>query len=93
MVQESDFIRFAAGVMGVSAEKLTLDTAYGSIPEWDSVMHLRLVMEMEAAYGVSLPIAVIPELKTLGDFHRWLADANSPVSLPQGAAAVRARDI
>ena len=79
MVQEADFLRFVAGVMGVSAEGLSLATAYGAIPEWDSVMHLRLVMEMEAAYGVSLPIAAVPELKTLGDFYRWLTDANCPV--------------
>lgn len=68
-VSEHDFLQFAASVMGVSADRLTLDTAYGDIPEWDSIMHLRLVMELEAAYGVSIPIEVVPELKSLGDFH------------------------
>ena len=69
MVQEVDFLRFAAGVLGVAAEKLSLETAYGSIPEWDSVMHLRLVMETEAAYGVSFPLESVPVLKTLADFY------------------------
>ena len=78
MIQESEFIRFAAGVMGISAEKLSLETACGSIPEWDSVMHLRLVMEAEAAYGVSFPLELVPDLRTLADFYRQIASANSP---------------
>ena len=78
MVQEADFLRFVAGVMGVSAEGLSLATAYGAIPEWDSVMHLRLVMEAEAAYGVSFPLEVVPELRTLADFYRRIAAADRP---------------
>ena len=69
MASQSEFLVFAARVLGVSPDVLTLSTAYGSIPEWDSVMHLRLVMEFEAAYGVSIPIEAVPGLKTLGDFH------------------------
>ena len=63
------FLAFAARVLGVPAARLSPDTAYGTIPEWDSVMHLRLVMEFEAAYGVSIPLEDVAELKTLGDFH------------------------
>ena len=69
MVSESDFLQFASRVLGVPVAALSMGTAYGTIPEWDSVMHLRLVMEFEAAYGVSIPIEAVPELKTLGDFH------------------------
>ena len=65
----SGFLAFAARVLGVPASGLSLDTAYGSIPEWDSIMHLRLVMEFEAAYGASIPLEAVPEIKTLGDFH------------------------
>ena len=63
-----DFIAFAASVLGVPAERLTPETACGDIPEWDSVMHLRLVMEAEARYGVSIPLEAIPTLHTLADF-------------------------
>ena len=78
MVQESEFLRFVAGVMGVSAEKLSLATAYGTIPEWDSVMHLRLVMGTEAAYGVSFPLEMVPELRTLADFYRRIVASDRP---------------
>ncbi len=62
------FLAFAAEVLGVPRERLSPGTACGSIPEWDSVMHLRLVMETEARYGVSIPLETIPRLSTLADF-------------------------
>jgi len=64
----ADFIAFAASVLGVAPERLSPETACGDIPEWDSVMHLRLVMEAEARYGVSIPLETIPNLRTLADF-------------------------
>ena len=67
---EDDFIAFAASVLGVPPEKLSPETACGDIPEWDSVMHLRLVMETEARYGVSIPLEEIPALRTLVGFAR-----------------------
>ena len=63
-----DFIAFAASVLGVPPDGLSPETACGDIPEWDSVMHLRLVMEAEARYGVSIPLETIPNLRTLADF-------------------------
>lgn len=62
------FISFAAGVFGVPREKLSGTAAYESIPEWDSVNHLRLVMEAEKRFGTRYPLELIPNLKTLDDF-------------------------
>ena len=70
----TDFIAFAASVLGVAPEKLSPETACGDIPEWDSVMHLRLVMEAEARYGVSIPLEKIPALHTLADFVRVIGE-------------------
>ena len=72
MVSEEDFLSFAGRVFGVAPGTLALDTAYETIPEWDSVMHLRLAMEMEAAYAVRLPFELLPEMKTLRDFYERL---------------------
>ena len=63
-----EFVEFAASVIGVPAEALSPRSACGSIPEWDSVAHLRLVMETEVRYGVSIPLERIPSLTTLADF-------------------------
>lgn len=66
MVEEKAFVSFVANLFEVSPETLSLETAYESIPQWDSVMHLRLMMELGAAYGVDIPLDDIPNLKTLG---------------------------
>lgn len=65
MVVEKDFLEFVAGIFDVPSESLSLDTAYQSISQWDSVMHLRLVMEIEERYGVSIPLDEIGNIKTL----------------------------
>ena len=65
-----EFFAFVAGILDVDPVSISLDTAYESIPEWDSVMHLRLVMEISEHYEVDIPIEVVPELKTLADFYR-----------------------
>lgn len=62
------FLAFAAELLKVPRASISLSTAHGSLPEWDSVAHLRLVMEAEARFGSSYPIEKIPALKTLGDF-------------------------
>lgn len=71
-VSEREFLSFVAGLFRVAAETLSLETAYGSLPAWDSIMHLRLVMEVEGEYGVSFALEEIPDLKTLGDIYARL---------------------
>ena len=68
MNAEREFLDFAAGLFGVDPSALSLATAYGSLPQWDSVMQLRLVMEFEAKYGVSIALEEVPAMTTLGDF-------------------------
>ena len=67
-IDPAAFLSFAAGVMKVAPESLSLDTEYGSIPEWDSVNHLRLVMEAEKRFGTHYPLETIPGLRTIRDF-------------------------
>lgn len=69
MNDSDEFLAFAARVLNVSVDRLSLASAYGDVPEWDSVLHLRLVMEFEAAYGVSIPLEDVASIKTLKDFH------------------------
>lgn len=71
MVAERDFLTFVAGILGVPAEALSLDTAYESIPEWDSVMQLRLTLEIESEYGVEIPIDKVADTLTLGAFYAY----------------------
>ena len=72
MASKKDFIKFVAGILDVPAGNLSLDTAYESIPEWDSVMHLRLTLEISAEYGIDIPVDEIADIKTLGGFYKYL---------------------
>ena len=65
------FFELAADVFGVGVETLSPETAFGSIEGWDSVNHLRLVMETEAKFGKPIPLEAVPELRTLADFGRY----------------------
>lgn len=67
-----DFLAFAAEVLGVSRAELSPETRYGALPAWDSVMHLRLVMETEARYGKPIPLEAVPKLQCLADFAPYL---------------------
>ena len=51
-----------------------MDTAYGSIPQWDSVMHLKLTLELEARYGFTTPVDEIARTLTLGAFYARIPD-------------------
>ena len=66
------FLSFVADLMELPAEKLTPETSYNSIPQWDSVMPLRMVMEIEARYGVEIPIDHVAEMDTLAKFYKYI---------------------
>lgn len=61
-----DFFKFVAKIMEVSFETLSEASEYGVIPEWDSLMHLRLIAELEDKYGIVFPIDKVASIKTLG---------------------------
>lgn len=67
-----DFIVFIARVMEVDPSELDENTAYGSIEKWDSLMHMRMVMEIEEEYDVEIPIDEIPNIKSLKDFYKYI---------------------
>ena len=66
--RREEFFALAARIFGVDRESIDGTTAYESITGWDSVNHLRLVMETERAFGVKYPLERIPSLMTLNDF-------------------------
>ena len=74
MTTEKDFLTFVAGVLDVAPESISLDTAYESIPEWDSVMQLRLTLEISSEFDVEIPVDEIADIKTLGGFYKYVKD-------------------
>ena len=66
------FIDFIADVMEVDASVISEDTTYGEFEKWDSLMHMRLVMEVEEEYDVEIPIDEVPDIKKLSDFYKYI---------------------
>ena len=65
--RESFFV-LAAEIFEVERAAISETTRYGDVSGWDSVNHLRLVMEAERRFGVSYPFEKIPSMRTLSDF-------------------------
>ena len=70
MEHMEEFLTFAAEVLGVGREAVSLELGMGGVPQWDSLMQLRLLAEVEDRYGVEVPFSAVEGLKTLADFYR-----------------------
>lgn len=54
-----------ASVFGIDAARLSDDDSYETIPEWDSVNHINLVLSLEAEFGIQLEPGEIAELTSV----------------------------
>lgn len=63
-------LSLAAEVFAVPRGTLGDAAVRAEIPQWDSVNHLRLVMEFEKRFGCSFPLEKIPDLQSIDDFIR-----------------------
>lgn len=67
-----EFLKFVAEIMEVNVKELSAETEYQSISQWDSLMHLRLVAEIEEKYEIEIPIEQVPDIKTLYNFYEYV---------------------
>lgn len=67
---EQKFLEFVAEIM--EEDQVTMDTSYKE-GKWDSMMMLTLVMELEAEYGVSIPMEGLAEVNTLADLYKFVS--------------------
>ena len=63
------FLEFVAEIM--EEDRVSLDMPYKE-GKWDSLMMLTLVMELEAEYGVSIPMESLGNVKTLADMYEFV---------------------
>ena len=63
------FLAFVAEVM--EEDEVGMDMPYKE-GKWDSFMMLTLVMELEAEYGVSIPMESVGNVKTLADMYEFV---------------------
>ena len=56
-----------ASVLGVETEELSDSDSPESLPSWDSVAHIQLVVAIEAEFGIEFSPEEIGELSSLGE--------------------------
>jgi acyl carrier protein len=74
---EQRLIKVIAAALGVDASTLKLDTTTDDVAAWDSVAQVNIVSEIEAEFGVSIPIEKIAEIHRIREFLPYLANRPS----------------
>ncbi len=46
----------------LSNDEAGSELRFGSVPGWDSIGHVRLVVELEEEFGMSIPTYLLPEI-------------------------------
>ena len=72
MREEQKFLQLVSKTFGVPEDSISLSSTPDDIVQWDSMAHLRLVLEVESVYGVHIPIEKIGELKKIMDFYCYV---------------------
>lgn len=65
-------IAIVAAALRVPTSTLTLETGPGDLQAWDSLAQINIVSEIEAEFGVSIPIEQVGEIRHIRDFLRYL---------------------
>lgn len=64
---EEKFLETVAETMEVDVSEISMETAYKEYEPWDSMMMMNLIMDLEEAFEVSIPIEKVSNVKTLRD--------------------------
>jgi acyl carrier protein len=64
------------GVFPIEEETINENWTSDDIPDWDSVGHLNLIMEIEKEFDIKIEIEEMFEVEKLGDISRILKKKN-----------------
>ena len=62
-----------ASVLGVPAGELSDDSSIGSVPSWDSLRQLSVILALESAYGTSISTDEALEMNSIAAIKQVLA--------------------
>jgi len=65
------------GVFPIEAETIDENWTSDDIPDWDSVGHLNLIMEIQKEFAIKIEIEEMFEIEKLGDITRILGKKNA----------------
>jgi acyl carrier protein len=65
-----------ADLIGTETIEIGPDTSFASLEEWDSLLQIQIIAEVEDQFSVSLPFEQLDNLKTVGDIARLIEEAS-----------------
>ena len=66
-----EFLERVSNVLNVDKDEISMDTQYGEFEGWDSLMMMRIILEVEEEYGCTIPIEAVANIKTLNDIYKY----------------------
>jgi acyl carrier protein len=70
---DSTLLRIFADVLRVKNGAVNVEAAQDNTPEWDSMAHLRLILQIEEEFGIRFKTAEIPDLTSIAMIRQSLA--------------------
>ena len=64
---EEKVIGIIARILEVDIEDVEMDTAIGDLPEWDSLHHLQIIVELQNEFNIKYPKEDLAELEDVSD--------------------------
>jgi acyl carrier protein len=69
-----------AEVLRLPAERIGADTAIGTVPNWDSTAHMRMMIALEDAFGIDLDEARMVEMTSFARIRSTIDELRSQPS-------------
>jgi acyl carrier protein len=63
-----ELITFISNILEIKPDIIFPESQYGVLENWDSLMHLRIIAELEEKFGINIPIDEVPRIKFIKDF-------------------------
>ena len=70
---EQKFFELVAEVLDKDTDEINMDLSYEN-GDWDSLMHLRLMVEICDEFDVDIPSEKLNSIKTLRDFYGYIEE-------------------
>lgn len=61
-----------ASILNTDPQTITLETSQSNTPGWDSLAHLRIILELEQNLGIRFRAQDIPEMTSVARIHQVL---------------------
>ena len=72
-MEKSKYITLIASVFDVEESKLSYETQFKALPEWDSIVALTLIATYDQEFGVTLDVADISSAITINDLYEKIS--------------------